>query len=772
MYSYEWDEETGGLILNTTELKFSKEPRPVYYKELDILGFDKYWEYEKDDTLPYLWAESSNYYYKGRLVAKTKGGSVYTAPEIFIIEEPEPKGKKLEFVNIDLMVKKNGRILESLVQETIKKVYNAYVKYKNKVDVFYVAFSGGKDSVVTLDIVQRALAHNSFKVLFGDTGMEFPDTYKVVEATTKLCEKEGIEFLKSQSKYDTKYTWNAFGPPAQTIRWCCSVHKTAPQILKLREVTGKADFTGMAFIGVRASESLSRSEYEYISVGEKHKGQYNCNPILEWNSAELYVYMYSRGLIINDAYKKGNSRAGCLVCPNMSGKNAYMRRACYKDEVDFYLDMINDMYSQSYNTPERIKEFQENVGWKVRMNGRDLCKPLGCAEATINDDIVLRIRNPKTDWKEWIKTIGILMNDSSPYKILFRGKQYSFIVNEFNDGYDVIIDKNLPRVATIFVKLLKNVFYKASSCICCRECEVDCHNGCINMANATLKINSDCVHCAQCHKVDKGCLVYKSLQMPKGGTKLEKESLNRYSTHAPKMEWFQEYFEKKNEFLLSNGLGSQMIGFFKKFLRDADLLVGDNFSATANVIDNLGLDNLSSWGIMLSNLAYTVQINWFIKNMIIDDEMSKEYLVSKLVDTGTNDRAATDILRSLQRMQDLPFSQVGLGMYYKDEEKNVHYVRRGWNNPDSLVVLYSLYKFAEKCGDYYQFTLSRLLNIGIQSDGVSPTEIFGIGREQMEKILTGLSINYPEFISASFTLNLDNITLRKDKTSEDVLGLF
>ena len=39
MYSYTWDEETGGLLLNSTELKFSKEPRPVYSRELDILGF-------------------------------------------------------------------------------------------------------------------------------------------------------------------------------------------------------------------------------------------------------------------------------------------------------------------------------------------------------------------------------------------------------------------------------------------------------------------------------------------------------------------------------------------------------------------------------------------------------------------------------------------------------------------------------------------------------------------------------------------------------------
>ena len=45
MYTYEWDASTGGYILTPTHLSFSKEPRPVYYKELDILGFDKYWNY-------------------------------------------------------------------------------------------------------------------------------------------------------------------------------------------------------------------------------------------------------------------------------------------------------------------------------------------------------------------------------------------------------------------------------------------------------------------------------------------------------------------------------------------------------------------------------------------------------------------------------------------------------------------------------------------------------------------------------------------------------
>lgn len=237
MYAYEWDSSTGGYILTPMPLAFSKEPRPVYYKELDILGFDKYWDYDKNDSFPYMWAEANNYYYRGRLVAKTKGGSLYTPPELVLIEDPEPEGYPLRFVDIHAMVDKNRQLMEQLVQETIKKIYNTFIEYKDKVDVSYVAFSGGKDSVVTLDLVQRALPHNEFKVLFGDTGMEFPDTYDVVEKIKCFCEEEKIVFLVSKSELSPLDSWRIFGPPAQTMRWCCSVHKTAPQIIKLREYT-------------------------------------------------------------------------------------------------------------------------------------------------------------------------------------------------------------------------------------------------------------------------------------------------------------------------------------------------------------------------------------------------------------------------------------------------------------------------------------------------------------------------------------------------------
>lgn len=772
MYSYEWDIKTGGLLLNSSPLPFSKEPRPVYYKELDILGFDKYWNYDKNDAYPYMWAEANNYWYRGKLVAKTKGGSLYSAPELLIVEEPEPENAPLRFVDVPGMVDKNKGLIEKLTQDTIKKVFNTYARFKDKVDVFYVAFSGGKDSIVTLDIVQRALPHNSFKVLFGDTGMEFPDTYDTVGIIEKECHHQGIEFIRAKSDLNPHCTWKQFGSPSKVTRWCCSVHKTSPQILALRNNLGKIDFTGMAFVGVRASESASRSEYDYISLGEKHKGQYSCNPILEWNAAELYLYVYSENLHLNEAYKKGNNRAGCLVCPNVSEKNAYFRRTCYPKEVDEYMNIIADLYKESIPTEEKMKEFLENTGWKARMNGRDVSIDIGCTELMSGDKYILKVRKPKNDWREWIKTIGVLLNESSPYRIDFRRNEYSFEVIELADGYEVVLDKYLAKTAPLFVKLLKNVFHKAACCIGCHECEADCQKGCITMINGKVKISENCVRCSQCHKVDRGCLIYKSLEMPKGGAKMETKSLNCYSTHAPKKEWINQYFSQKNEFVTNNSLGSQMFSFFKRFLRDAELIDGDNFSEFAKIIDYIGIDELKSWGLILTNLVYSPQINWFVKNVKMNEKSSKEYITSMLVDSGTNERAANDIFRSFVRFVELPFAEVGMGFSEKEKNRVISVTRTPWQNPDPRVILYSLYKFAENCGDYYQFTLSRLLNHEIDSDGVSPTEIFGLDREQMEKILNGLSVNYPEFISVSFTLDLDNITLRNDKASKDVLELF
>ncbi len=774
MYAYEWDLETGGLLLLPKPEPFSKEPRPVYYQELDLLGFDKYWNYEKDDTYPLLWAEANTYIYHGKKVAQTRGGSQYNSPEIILDDNYSVSEKQLQFVDIPAMVEKNRSLLDSLVQDTVKRAYNAYSQYRNKVDIFHVSYSGGKDSEVTLDIIQKAIPHNEFVVIFGDTGMEFPDTYLCVDNTEKRCEQLGIAFYRSKSKYSPSTTWNIFGPPSTTIRWCCSVHKTAPQLLKLREITEKNNFREMAFVGIRADESVKRSEYEYISLGEKHKGQYSCNPILNWNSAEVFLYIYAENLQLNDTYKKGNPRAGCLVCPMSRDKSDFMRHINYPQETEAYLSVVKRMSTKELETEEDNKRYIETGGWKLRTNGRDIKSiPNKYYEKDFSDHFEIHLSNPTTDWKTWMKTIGLLTPHSdNSFLVEKNNALLEFTVINTENEIVVYCKKPFDYKSIQYVKLFKQVFRKSAYCILCQECEADCQKGCISMSEGKLVISDDCIHCSNCHKPADGCLLYKSLSLPKGTGKMNNLSIDSYADHAPKIEWIVSFFDLGDRFFVEHTLGSEMINKFKRFLRDANLIENNATTAFKHKLDTIGIDNSAFWGLMLVNLCYSPEIKWLIKNTEANNVYSRTQLIEKLQNDGVKERGAKSITGAYKRIMNLPFGEkAGLG-YVNDFEKTTYYHREKWNNPEPRVILYSLYKFAEACDGYYQFSLTRLLDHEIESEGISPTQIFGLNREEMEILIKGLSVNYPDFISSSFNLGLDTINLNREKTSVDVLELF
>ncbi len=803
MYAYTYDEQSGGLLLSSSLLAFSKEPRPVYYKELDILGFDRFWNYEKNDTYPYMWAEANNYYYRGRKVAKTKGGSCYTAPEIVILEDPEPNGEPLRFVDIPAMVEKNRGILEGLVQDTIKKVYNTYEQYKSKVDVFYVAFSGGKDSVVALDIVQKALPHNAFKVLFGDTGMEFSDTYAAIDKVQDICETNGISFYRAQSKYKPEQTWDCFGPPSTTNRWCCSVHKTSPQIILLREIIGDNSFTGMAFTGVRAAESLTRNEYGTICKGGKHQGQFSCHPILEWNSAELFIYIYSNDLVLNEAYIKGNVRAGCLVCPNSSGKHEYIKRMSYTSDVDLYLDKIAATSGKTDYSAAEMMDFIDAGYWRTRKSGRELNFGQDKFEVKTENGIpVINVFTANFNWTQWAKTIGTITQCSdTEYLIDFAGKSYVTRIERHPDRIAFKLSNcENSRNDIKFQSLFRSVIIKSLYCIGCGVCEAECKNNCIDMKDG-IHISDECVHCYKCHDVHGHCLRYNSIRNKiTEGKKMA--GVDRYFSFGARSQWLDIFVKYKGKADFWNTDGDHLVPNKKKdafltFLKDAGIVEynrkvnGNKYTkcvptAFADTIFKLGSNSNVSWALILVNLSYTPAFNWFVYNLTLGSFYTPDAIKLMLSDIMENDikghgkRNVVDSLKVF--LCKTPLGKENIFATADTTERvtssgaeniTLNYLQRvTWQNPDSRVILYALYKFAEGCGGYYQFTLSRLLNHDIDSDGVSPTEIFGLDRDQMEKLLTGLSINYPEFINASFTFDLDNITLRSDKTSRDVLALF
>ncbi|HOM97926.1 MAG TPA: hypothetical protein PLY41_06460, partial [Acetomicrobium sp.] len=70
MYGIQWDSDTGGILLvDGYDTGVRSDVRPVFYEELDLLGFERYWSYPKVEE-PLLWAIGSRrYYYHGELVA-------------------------------------------------------------------------------------------------------------------------------------------------------------------------------------------------------------------------------------------------------------------------------------------------------------------------------------------------------------------------------------------------------------------------------------------------------------------------------------------------------------------------------------------------------------------------------------------------------------------------------------------------------------------------------------------------------------------------------
>ena len=773
MYSYEWDKETGGILLNTTPLGFSKEPRPVYYKELDLLGFDKHWNYAKDDSKPYLWAEANVYFYRGEKVAQTRGGSLYTAPVIEIIKEPEPNGQPLKFIDIDAMIVKNKEIIDALTNSAIKWVYNTYEKYKSKVDSFHVSFSGGKDSVVLLDIVTKALPKDAYVVVFGDTQMEFPDTYEVVKETESWCDEQEIVFLRAKSHLDVVDTWNKFGPPSNVLRWCCGVHKTAPQLTTLREHYKKDALRDMAFVGVRGDESQRRSEYDFISCGKKHGMQCSGHPLLEWNSAELYLYIYANNLILNDCYKKGSSRAGCLICPMSNGKSEFVRNAIYPEETKKFIEIISAAYGLSSESTRRNLEVG---GWKQRKSGKMLSNvTVNYFEQLVNDDIVLKIETPTTDWKEWMKTLGELKPlNGSKYEIKTAKDRFTFSISERENGYSVHFDKIIAKQYPAFFKLFKHVFKKAASCVGCGECAADCCYGSLKMKQGSITIEN-CKQCLECHKIKNGCLLYDSLDARVGGVSgmSASKSVDRYASHGPQKEWYAEFFNKKDGFFDDNGLGSKMIQYFRAFLRDAELISNNKFTPFAEVVKKVGYDTERGLALVLINLSYTPQVGCYIQNTSRGETLTRSEFVDFLCRFGLSENSASKTIGSFERLLNL-FNSVGLGDVAKSGGggKIQSFTRSYWETPDSTVILFAVYKFAEMCEGYYQFSLDRLMDFDNESKGISPAQIFGLDKQTLGNILNGLSAKYPEFISYSETHGMQTVNLRKDKTGESVLELF
>jgi phosphoadenosine phosphosulfate reductase len=100
-------------------------------------------------------------------------------------------------------------------------------------------------------------------------------------------------------------------------------------------------------------------------------------------------------------------------------------------------------------------------------------------------------------------------------------------------------------------------------------------------------------------------------------------------------------------------------------------------------------------------------------------------------------------------------------------DKKPALIRQPYNDISPVAVAYSLYRYAES-KKRYALTVSELYDAKQTEDAYRQ---FGVSRERFETILRTLKEDKNRVLNADLNMSLDNINLREDLTSMDILKM-
>ena len=232
-------------------------------------------------------------------------------------------------------------------------------------DGYFVAYSGGKDSTVLLELVRRAAV--KYEVHYSVTTVDPPELVRFIRkqfGTIIYVYKDGRQKIVKSDGEPTIYFDIPSSPmrkliphklvvPTRLMRYCCGV---------LKEVNGVGRVT---MTGVRWAESLNRKltrgvaevqgkpkrtkaladkmgvEYKLNKAGEVIMNDDNdearrivehcyrtqktiVNPIVDWTDEDVWEFIKGENIPYCVLYDKGHDRLGCIGCP--LGGYASMKR--------------------------------------------------------------------------------------------------------------------------------------------------------------------------------------------------------------------------------------------------------------------------------------------------------------------------------------------------------------------------------------------------------------------------------------------------------------
>ena len=221
-----------------------------------------------------------------------------------------------------------------------------------------ITYSGGKDSDALLLLAERSGV--PYEVNHSHTTVDAPPTVYHVREKFKSLEEKGIKCSIDYPYYKGKRT-NMFDlivqkkfPPTRFIRYCC-------RVLKEHSGDGRYICTGVRWAESRRRKDTRGIYEDFSSDKEKRiiltndnddtrrltescfkRKKMVCNPIIDWETSDVYDYLEEGHVKLNPLYGMGFNRAGCVGCP-MSPKHMNFDFSFFPKYRDLYVKAFDKM---------------------------------------------------------------------------------------------------------------------------------------------------------------------------------------------------------------------------------------------------------------------------------------------------------------------------------------------------------------------------------------------------------------------------------------------
>lgn len=195
------------------------------------------------------------------------------------------------------------------------------IKMMEPPEGYYLAFSGGKDSIVLYDLAKKAGV--KFDAHYNVTTVDPPDLVRFIKK-----EYSNVIFDRPE-----KTMWKLIEErylPTRLMRFCCD---------KLKERGGIGRYI---LLGIRKQESSQRKNRKEVEeCYKKNKEFIRISPILEWTEEEVWKYIKDNNIKYPSLYDEGWKRIGCMLCPFSSKKDKERVLQRYPKIKNAYVSAIN-----------------------------------------------------------------------------------------------------------------------------------------------------------------------------------------------------------------------------------------------------------------------------------------------------------------------------------------------------------------------------------------------------------------------------------------------